>query len=247
MVFYNHPIPYMPLCLCSKIIHFKDLTTVMPDIRNLFRTRLKNLRHSRGLSQQELSRDCDYSHAYVGEIERGEQDPSFEALRRLADALDVSIVEFFVIPGEGHLTENLEESIATVTDEAYSIIRSRMLIESIVDNPYRMAGVWDPTGRILDYNRAVESIVHTDAMNLLGKDGWSSKIFDLDGEYRDWMKDRLRKMQDHPGIYRRTMVLLSKDGEHIETEFTMTPMNRESNDESFVLVEGQRTEDIREG
>ena len=224
-----------------------ELRILVSDIREIFRSQLKSLRTSQGLSQQELSLECDYSHAYVGEIERGQQDPSFEALCRMADALDVSIVQFFVAPGEDYLTDDLEDSIRTVTNEEQVSLRSRMLVESIVDNPYRMAGVWDLSGRILDFNGPVEEIVHVDPVELLGEEGWSSKIFDLKREYREWMQDRLRKMQESPGIYRRNMVLLSQDGDHIEIEFTMTPVNRNPDNHPYVLVEGQRTEDLEIG
>lgn len=219
----------------------------MDDVRQLFRRKLKHLRHSREMSQEELSRECEYSHAYVGEIERGEQDPSFEALRRLAGALDVSVVEFFVRPGEETLAENLERSIETVTEDEQVQLRSRELLESMIDNPYRMMGLWDSRGRILDFNCPVDEIVHGDALELLGREAWRSRIFDLEEEYREWIRDRLRKLEESPGVYRRTMTLLSGDQERIDTEVSMSPIKRRGEDRYVVLAEAHRTEDLRDG
>jgi len=43
-----------------------------------------------GVSQESLGDDCDMHRNYVGGIERAERKPSFEAVARLADALEIA-------------------------------------------------------------------------------------------------------------------------------------------------------------
>ncbi len=55
--------------------------------------KLKQLREERGLSQVKLAARADLNPATVNQIERGMRDASPGTLRKLADALDVSLVE----------------------------------------------------------------------------------------------------------------------------------------------------------
>ncbi|TMK38751.1 MAG: helix-turn-helix transcriptional regulator [Actinobacteria bacterium] len=50
---------------------------------------VRELRHAAGISQEELAFLCGMHRTYVGGIERGERNPSFRALLRLAEALGV--------------------------------------------------------------------------------------------------------------------------------------------------------------
>lgn len=60
-----------------------------------FQHNVRMLRKQKGYTQEELSRECGYSTSYVGKIERGEKHPSLTTLFRLAEVLDVSVVELF--------------------------------------------------------------------------------------------------------------------------------------------------------
>ncbi|MGA9636844.1 MAG: helix-turn-helix transcriptional regulator [Solirubrobacterales bacterium] len=61
---------------------------------------VRGLREERGLSQEALAAETDLDRTYVGGIERGERNPSFEALKRLADSLKVRVSELFERAGE---------------------------------------------------------------------------------------------------------------------------------------------------
>ncbi len=56
-----------------------------------FGERLRVLRKHRGLSQAELGERADMNDKYLGEIERGDGNPSLEVLHKLAKALDIDI------------------------------------------------------------------------------------------------------------------------------------------------------------
>lgn len=52
---------------------------------------VRSLRTARGLSQERLAHVSGMDRTYVGGIERGERNPSYTNLRRLAGALDVPV------------------------------------------------------------------------------------------------------------------------------------------------------------
>lgn len=54
---------------------------------------VRERRHSRGLSQEELALESGLDRAYVGGIERGERNPTVESLLKLAAALDAPASE----------------------------------------------------------------------------------------------------------------------------------------------------------
>jgi transcriptional regulator with XRE-family HTH domain len=55
---------------------------------------MRGLRRSRGVSQDALGRAADAGRTYVGSVDRGERNPSFEHLLRLLRALGVTWAEF---------------------------------------------------------------------------------------------------------------------------------------------------------
>jgi transcriptional regulator with XRE-family HTH domain len=54
---------------------------------------VRHFRHELGLSQEALAQKAGLHRTYVGSIERGEQNPSFETLMRLIGALEISLSE----------------------------------------------------------------------------------------------------------------------------------------------------------
>jgi len=63
------------------------------DVVRGFATRLRQLRHSRGMSQSELASRAQVHWTYVGRLERGEATPGLDLVGRLADALNSSLIE----------------------------------------------------------------------------------------------------------------------------------------------------------
>lgn len=56
---------------------------------------IRELRGRAGISQEDLGDRCDLHRTYIGGIERGERNPSFTNLLKIAQALGVSVVELF--------------------------------------------------------------------------------------------------------------------------------------------------------
>ena len=57
--------------------------------------RIRSLRNTKGWTQQELGEHADVNYKFVGEIERGQQNPSFAVLVKIASALGVELQELF--------------------------------------------------------------------------------------------------------------------------------------------------------
>ena len=62
---------------------------------------LRRLRVERGLSQDALAADAEVDRAYVGKLERGEENPTVGLLERLVAALNAPIGALFVPPQRG--------------------------------------------------------------------------------------------------------------------------------------------------
>ncbi len=55
---------------------------------------IRRFREERGWSQEDLGEYAGVHRTYVGGIERGERNPSFESLSRILQALDVTWKQF---------------------------------------------------------------------------------------------------------------------------------------------------------
>ncbi len=59
--------------------------------------RLRRVREAKGLSQRALARAAGVSNATVSLIENGRTDPSLGMLKRILDALETSVADFFAL------------------------------------------------------------------------------------------------------------------------------------------------------
>jgi transcriptional regulator with XRE-family HTH domain len=55
---------------------------------------LRDLRSERAMAQMELAFESGLDRTYVGGIERGERNPSYTSLRRIALVLDIPVSEW---------------------------------------------------------------------------------------------------------------------------------------------------------
>lgn len=57
--------------------------------------RIKRLRTKKGLSQEKLAELAELNMSYVGQVERGEKNPSIETVYRICKALGADMSELF--------------------------------------------------------------------------------------------------------------------------------------------------------
>ena len=65
------------------------------DIRVKIGQRLRELRNKKGLSQERFAFACDLDRTYIASIEQGKRNVSIANIEKIAQALDMSIYEFF--------------------------------------------------------------------------------------------------------------------------------------------------------
>lgn len=70
----------------------------MSDIRTRLGAGVRALRRARGWTQEQLAERASLSYKFLGEIERGQGNPSVETLGRLGVALEVDVVDLFGFP-----------------------------------------------------------------------------------------------------------------------------------------------------
>jgi transcriptional regulator with XRE-family HTH domain len=68
------------------------------DLRNLFATNLRRLRHQRKVSQEQLAHDSGVDRAYLSRVERAVTYVGLEIIGKLSVVLDVEPAEFFQKP-----------------------------------------------------------------------------------------------------------------------------------------------------
>jgi transcriptional regulator with XRE-family HTH domain len=68
------------------------------DLRQLFATNLRRLRHQRKVSQEQLAHDAGIDRAYVSRVERAVTFVGLEIIGKLSAVLGVEPAEFFQKP-----------------------------------------------------------------------------------------------------------------------------------------------------
>jgi transcriptional regulator with XRE-family HTH domain len=67
----------------------------MTPLRKRFGRRLKQLRLYKEITQEELAEMIGVTNEFISNIERGKSAPSFETIDKLAEALNVSVMDMF--------------------------------------------------------------------------------------------------------------------------------------------------------
>jgi transcriptional regulator with XRE-family HTH domain len=68
------------------------------DLRHLFATNLRRLRHGKKVSQEQLAHDAGIDRAYISRVERAVTYVGLEIIGKLAAVLSVEPAEFFQKP-----------------------------------------------------------------------------------------------------------------------------------------------------
>jgi transcriptional regulator with XRE-family HTH domain len=90
-------------------------------IREMLGSRIRSLRTMKKWTQQELGEQADINYKFLGEIERGQQNPSFHVLVKIADALEIDLPELFrfepEITDRKELIKKMSEILKSLNDD----------------------------------------------------------------------------------------------------------------------------------
>ena len=75
------------------------MAPISKGIRAQVGQRLKELRDSYRITQEQLAERAGRSYKFIGEIERGKANPSLDVIHDLAKALNIEPYELLVVPG----------------------------------------------------------------------------------------------------------------------------------------------------
>lgn len=65
------------------------------NIKENFGKRLRELRTTKGLSQENFALDCELDRTYITSIEKGKRNISIVNIEKIANAFEMSVSEFF--------------------------------------------------------------------------------------------------------------------------------------------------------
>jgi transcriptional regulator with XRE-family HTH domain len=68
------------------------------DLREVFATNLRRLRHARGIAQDELAYEAEISRSYLSQLEKGVFYASLKIVGKLAAALEIEPAELLRLP-----------------------------------------------------------------------------------------------------------------------------------------------------
>lgn len=83
--------------------------------------RIRALRTTKGLTQQELGHQADVDYKFIGEIERGNMNPSFKVLVKISRVLDIELPEILrfeqEISDSNELQHRIKQIVGTLSVE----------------------------------------------------------------------------------------------------------------------------------
>lgn len=107
----------------------------MQEIKRMLGSRIRALRTSKGLTQQELAELCSLNYKYLGGIERGERNPTFENMVKISQGLGIALHSLFILEHEsrdiGTLKKKLDEILSKSDDE--EIRKAFRIVEALLE------------------------------------------------------------------------------------------------------------------
>ncbi len=79
----------------------------MKDLAKIIGQRIRNYRTAQGLSQEDLAELARCHPTYIGQIERGEKNPTLESIEKISSALSISLSQLFEKLGSDEPTDSI--------------------------------------------------------------------------------------------------------------------------------------------
>lgn len=86
------------------------------DILMLVGEKIREIRKERGLTQEQLGEMADFTHSYIGRIERGQKNISLQNLDRIASVLNVPVYRLFDYEYEYERLTNKGRLVSNILD-----------------------------------------------------------------------------------------------------------------------------------
>ncbi|WP_424768066.1 helix-turn-helix domain-containing protein [Paenibacillus sp. sgz302251] len=78
----------------------------MSEIAGLIGENIRSLRKKRGLSQEQLALRADINASYMGQVERGEKNPTIDVLSKIAFALQIPIEQLVNVISDPEVSDD---------------------------------------------------------------------------------------------------------------------------------------------
>jgi transcriptional regulator with XRE-family HTH domain len=89
-------------------------------VADLLGRRIRALRKSKGLTQEQLGAACGVNYKFIGGIERGEENPSLSILQKIAEGLGMEVIELFSFQHEESDPDKLKKMITDIIKDEKS-------------------------------------------------------------------------------------------------------------------------------
>lgn len=109
----------------------------MSDVHTRLGGRVRDLRTRRGWTQETLGERAGLSYKFIGEIERGLENPTIDSVDQIAHALSIDI-------GELMRRDASDVSYATVSADDFAILREARQSLSSVEDVFKRFGTTNP-------------------------------------------------------------------------------------------------------
>jgi|GEM_PF-351232 len=103
--------------------------------------RIRTMRTAKGWTQEKLGEMGNINYKFLGEIERGQQNPSFNVLTKIAEALKVDLPELFRFDHESYDPKKFCDRITgfdyEMFDRKEAEVRIKKILRTIPDDDLR--------------------------------------------------------------------------------------------------------------
>ncbi|MDA8091470.1 MAG: helix-turn-helix transcriptional regulator [Nitrospiraceae bacterium] len=96
-------------------------------IRKKLGEKIRQLRKLRELTQEQLGEKAGISYKFIGEVERGDVNPSLDSLVNISKALRVGVKELF--PNENDLITGFSHEELQIIKQAVKLLNSRLNVK----------------------------------------------------------------------------------------------------------------------
>ena len=109
----------------------------MESLEKQLGNRIKTLRKLRGWTQENLAEQAKVSVQHVGEIERGDGNPTLQSLERLSKGLGVTVSQLLAVEEPEQERELLQEQVIDVVKEMPTT--ELKLLQSVINLSKRLS------------------------------------------------------------------------------------------------------------